>query len=640
MTSASVQSDRPSRGRGQWSLRSALLLLLLVLCPPGWTWAQDEGHFAPGVKVLAALPSSVYDWSPAGQRLAYAADDGIWVVKTPDFQQPQRLIRKGRGEHHPITQLRWSPDGQKLAFVSSRPGDDWSTTWLTDAEGSQVRDLLPPGTGPGSPGRRAVEISAWLSDQELAYVAGCGNQCVFLFKIDVDSGRSHHLCTGGGGFSWAPTKERAVANYGPFSALSTGGLGLVEGRPPALGSSDFPASAERECSPKLGGCHGMGPNWQGQEVDFSDWSPDGKKVLYMDWACQKELLTKIGINLSLWEVDSGRQEQLVPNAGWGAWSPDGTKIAFVLFGEARYDDSRRIIGTDFVAGHPFQLSLGILEVATRAVPTLVPLGSTPVAPQGVAGELLGLTSHSFHPLWSPDSQHLVIQDSQKDLFLIRADGTGRRPLARGLELQASWSPDGKRLALRDPARSLPVKQNPGPERYLPPVGKDKAALSDAEIIEHYFEQILSKHREAPGTIGEYAYLAFLTAYAQALEELGKPEAAEQQYRQGIALIRSDKWQNKESEGSLNQFYAAFLCGQGRKEEAAQLGGCPSWWEGLQETKARQAAAEAPPRRSPWGGPPKIPTPGPLQSPSAEPPEVPPELPALYIVEVPEEQKQP
>lgn len=549
----------------RWCLTEYSLLLAFVFAFPVVARSQEAAHFAPGVKVLAALTdlgNRGDAWSPNGQRLAYVTADGIWVVAAPDFHQPRRLIRKESGEHHPITQLQWSPDGQQLAFTSSRPGDSWGTLWLAQADGTQVRDLLPPGRPPHSPGTRSVRISTWLSKQEIAFVHGCGTECIGLNTIDEQTGSARHLGIAAGSIYWSPTKTLAVTEE------HLGGLGLIDAKLPGIPLAELSSQSPRPAL--LKGCAGRTPPWQGPEYYFNDWSPDGRQIVYTGaGACeshgvegsQSRLAAENRLDLYLWEIESNQQKKLVSHAGWAAWSPDGSKIAFLLAGEPSYDAAQRIIDTDLATDKPFPLSLGILEVATRAVVTLVPLGSQ----ERLEGELM--RPNRFHPLWSPDGHQVIVPHSSGDLLLIQADGSGWQPLTRDMPATARWSPDGKRLALWRSDADKAFGSGSARERFLPPIGQDDAALSDAEVIDDYFQQALAESSD------NASY--FLAEYAQALEQLGKIEQAEEQYRSGIQRARASE---EGQTGYLERLYASFLCRQGREKEAEEFSGgnlCPS-----------------------------------------------------------------
>lgn len=587
------------------------LSLVLTTAASLVAWSQEGDPWVLDVKVLSVLVSHVYSWSPDGKRLAYAADDGIWSIEAPGFDRPRRLIRKGRGEDHPIEQILWSPDGQKLAFVSSRPGDDWTTIWLAEADGSRIRDLLPPGSPFTSPGVRSVEISAWLSNREIAFAEHSGTGSLDFHRIHGESGAFQNLCTGevDGGYDWAPAKGRAILE------MHLGSLGLVEGK------STKPASSKpvfKRCRTILQGCTIKEGKLQGEEYHFSDWSPDGKQFLYMGWTCGKKPATESKVHLYLWDLGRGSRQRLLPNAGWAVWSPDGSKIAFLLLGEPRYDRSKRIIGTDFATNRPSQAYLGIMEVATKDVRTLVPLGSQPIDPESVAGWSEPLA-------WSPDGQQLAVWNGQGELFLIRSDGSERRLISRGRQVEASWSPDGKRLALQLVERYWFPGESQGLERFLPPVGKEEAFLSDAEIVERYFQRFLAI---GPKALGSYPW--FLGEYAEALEEMGKVKAAEEQYRKAIEMVRRSKeWRGTSVATYLENSYADFLRRQRREKEAAELS------TNAVPRRLREAMSHRGVPSGPTGEWAETQMKGHPARPRTEPFQVPQEPPSLYIVEVPE-----
>lgn len=562
------------RGQGQLGIKAALLFLVLALADGVGVWAQDEKLFAPGVRVLATLESNTCAWSPDGRRLAYMTNDGVWIVEAPKFNQARRLIRKGHcaAGSCPGLQLSWSPDGQKLSFVDSRPGDGGSTIWIADADGSHVRDLLPPGAPFSVVGSRAVGISDWLSNREIAFYLHCGAGCVSLNEIDVESGAYKHFCTGSvdGAYYWAPTRKLAIGE------MHLGGLSLIK-RENGKSISDISSSPE-ECQTVLLGCVYKEDKIQGEERRFDAWSPDGKQVLYTSWACQQQPIVESEVSLSFWEVGNSRQLLLIPNAGWGAWSPDGSKIAFLLFGEPSYDSDKRILSTDFAPGKPLRIYLGILEAATKAVSTLVPLASELLNPGN------GNDWDMFRPVWAPDGKRLVIRNPQKDLILVWADGSRHQPLTQGVRLEAycdatctQWSPNGKWLAVLPAGKFPNLGEGKGLEHFLPPVGKDDAALSDAEVIQRYFQHILAQ--------GPHTYAPFLWEYIRALEEMGKVETAEEQYRRAIETVQhSERWRGTSVETDLKQSYAEFLCQHGREKDAAEWGACtpPSGWPHQQD----------------------------------------------------------
>jgi len=105
------------------------LILVWGLLWPSQIFLRDYPGIAPGINVVGALHTNdVYAWSPDGQRFAYVTEDGIWITQAPDFRQPTLIVRdEHQGREHEIPQLRWSPNGEQIAFGRRRPGDNRST---------------------------------------------------------------------------------------------------------------------------------------------------------------------------------------------------------------------------------------------------------------------------------------------------------------------------------------------------------------------------------------------------------------------------------------------------------------------------------------------------------------------------------
>ena len=75
--------------------------------------------------------------SPDGQRVAFIKDDAAWVVPAAGNSEAKKLFT-ARGK---INSLQWSPDGSKLAFVSSRDVNSYVGVYADD--NTPIRWLAP-----------------------------------------------------------------------------------------------------------------------------------------------------------------------------------------------------------------------------------------------------------------------------------------------------------------------------------------------------------------------------------------------------------------------------------------------------------------------------------------------------------------
>ncbi|HKT60457.1 MAG TPA: LpqB family beta-propeller domain-containing protein [Gemmatimonadales bacterium] len=144
-----------------------------------------------------------------------------------------------------------------------------------------------------------------------------------------------------------------------------------------------------------------------------NWSPDGSQLVY------RARLPEVGLHVI--RVDgSGDLRITTGEEDWmPAWSPDGTRIAFV-----RLDDP------------------------VHQLYTVRPDGSelTPVPIGDVRNAVLG-------PSWSPDGSRLAFsgyRDGEVGLWVVNDDGTGLTrltPLDLEVYPEVTWSPTGDRLAM-------------------------------------------------------------------------------------------------------------------------------------------------------------------------------------------------
>jgi TolB protein len=137
-----------------------------------------------------------------------------------------------------------------------------------------------------------------------------------------------------------------------------------------------------------------------------DWSPDGKRLLFVDWdaaANNYELYTM--------RPDGGRVKRLTSNPlddGWASYSPDGKKIAFSR-GQGGHEDDIYVMGAD-----------GKGEKRLTTAP----------------GE-------DLFPQWSPDGKKILFRSRRSGpsagLYTMRADGSHERYLGQE-GWNAAWQP--------------------------------------------------------------------------------------------------------------------------------------------------------------------------------------------------------
>ena len=154
------------------------------------------------------------------------------------------------------------------------------------------------------------------------------------------------------------------------------------------------------------------------------WSPDGSKIVY---ATDKggEVL-----RLHVMNSDGSGEQQVSRNGKLTAysdpqWSPDGATIAF---GITRI---RRVL-------RHFDFGIGVMDADGGNVRRLTPRR----APD------------ELNPNWSPDGANIVFEvnrvfdTSQSDMWLMNADGSGKRRLTKSkfYETNPVFSPDGTRIA--------------------------------------------------------------------------------------------------------------------------------------------------------------------------------------------------
>ena len=117
------------------------LIAFASLAPHDWDLYLHAGRTDSRITRHRALDYNAA-FSPDGQRIAFVSErDGnmeLYVVGT-DASAPRRLTDHFALDDHPT----WSPDGRRIAFVSTRrpapAGRAWNAIYTIDADGANVQ---------------------------------------------------------------------------------------------------------------------------------------------------------------------------------------------------------------------------------------------------------------------------------------------------------------------------------------------------------------------------------------------------------------------------------------------------------------------------------------------------------------------
>ncbi len=440
---------------------AAALALAALLAPslPARTSAADA---------VAALPSfSEPSVSPDHAEIAFVSGGDVWSV--PSGGGTARLLAAtGGNARRPL----FSPDGKRLAFVSSAPGE--SGIYVLTLDGGALRRLTY--------GDHVPELSAWSNDGRFVYFSSSARNIVY----DNDVLR----VPASGGTPMEVVHERYV--NAEFGVPSPDGTALAYMRNGFVqwwrrGHSHMDQSEIVVAHP---GTSRYDTITSGESKDrWPMWSPDGRTLYFVSdrsgsdqlWAHDADgrlrRLTSLAAGRVLWpaisrdgrtiafehemriwtyDVDGGiaRELSIVPRglpdvvtqrhltlaARFSALdlAPDGKKLAFVARG--------RVFAAASQEGGAAQLAtprgdaaydLPVWAPGSRRIAYVVDRGTEQALatydfPDGPARTLTPPGHHDDYPHWSPDGRTLAFVRDGRELHLLDVATRGDRIVARGI----------------------------------------------------------------------------------------------------------------------------------------------------------------------------------------------------------------
>jgi dipeptidyl aminopeptidase/acylaminoacyl peptidase len=389
--------------------RAAALALLLGAAMAAPALAQEGHPPFTATEMMGLRRLSDPQVSPDGRQVAYAATEvslpagsrnsDLWLVGTSGGAAPRRLTEDARSDTRP----RWSRDGKRIAFVSTRDGS--SQVYVLDVAGGEPRKVTSLSTGAGG--------VLWVDDATLLVTSDVYADCN---RATAGAAATHDE---------ACNKQKADAAGKPDSGRLYDRLLLrhwdawEDQRRTHLLVVPMAGGPVRDLTP---GDRDVPPFSLGGTEDYAV-SPDGREVAFVRNDDPVEA-TSTNAELYVVPVSGGPARKIAGSPGYDGgplYSPDGRLIAFRAQERPGYEADR-----------------WRLKVYDRAA------GATRTLTEAFDRQVEGYA-------WSPDSRTLYFsaaEGGREPIFSVPAAGGEVKRVADGSYSEVQAGADGALVATR------------------------------------------------------------------------------------------------------------------------------------------------------------------------------------------------